>query len=97
MAASIEIPLAVKLSPYYSSLSHFAARALDAGAAGLVLFNRFYAPDIDLTRLAVQPKVNLSDSAELRLPLRWLGILRAQPPPPRPRWRRRRASRTLRT
>ena len=81
VAASIEIPLAVKLSPYYSSLSHFAARALDAGAAGLVLFNRFYAPDIDLTRLAVQPKVNLSDSAELRLPLRWLGILRAQLPP----------------
>lgn len=80
MASSVDVPLAVKLSPYYSSVAHFAARAIEAGAAGLVLFNRFYAPDLDLDALAVAPRLNLSDSAELRLPLRWIGILRAQLP-----------------
>ncbi len=78
--ASISVPLAVKLSPFYSSLSHFAAAAVERGADGLVLFNRFYAPDIDLSTLDVVAKVDLSSSADLRLPLRWLGILRAQLP-----------------
>lgn len=80
VASSVDVPLAVKLSPYYSSVAHFAARAIEAGAAGLVLFNRFYAPDLDLDALAVAPRLNLSDPAELRLPLRWIGILRAQLP-----------------
>lgn len=76
----ISVPLTVKLSPYYSSLSNFAAHAVAAGADGLVLFNRFYAPDIDLGNLKVTPTVELSTSVELRLPLRWLGILRGQLP-----------------
>jgi dihydroorotate dehydrogenase (fumarate) len=78
--SSISVPLAVKLSPFYSSLAHFAAAAIGRGADGLVLFNRFYAPDIDLSVLDVVPRVDLSSSADLRLPLRWLGILRAQLP-----------------
>ena len=74
------MPLTVKLSPFFSSFSHFAAAAVDAGADGLVLFNRFYAPDIDLGTLGVVPTVELSTPAELRLPLRWMGILRSQLP-----------------
>ncbi|MDQ1295611.1 MAG: hypothetical protein QG608_3496 [Actinomycetota bacterium] len=77
---AVNVPLALKLSPYFSSLPHFAARAVHAGVDGLVLFNRFYAPDLDLHTLAVRPRVELSTSAELRLPLRWLGILRPQLP-----------------
>lgn len=72
---AVTIPLAVKLSPYYSSLAHFAGRLVDAGADGLVLFNRFYQPDLDLETLAVVPRVELSHPWELRLPLRWLAIL----------------------
>lgn len=72
----IEIPLAVKLSPYYSSMANFALRLVDAGADGLVLFNRFYQPDIDLDLLDVVPKLELSHPWELRLPLRWIAILR---------------------
>jgi len=75
---AVDVPLAVKLSPFFSSFSHFAARVVEAGADGLVLFNRFYAPDLDLETLEVKPKVALSWPAELRLPLRWLGILRSQ-------------------
>jgi dihydroorotate dehydrogenase (fumarate) len=78
--AAVRVPLAVKLSPYFSSLSHFAAALVGEGVDGLVLFNRFYAPDLDLDTLAVQPKLELSHSPELRLPLRWLGILRPQLP-----------------
>jgi dihydroorotate dehydrogenase (fumarate) len=74
--AAIEVPLAVKLSPYFSSPAHFARRVVDAGADGLVLFNRFYQPDIDLERLDVVPRVELSSPWELRLPLRWIAILR---------------------
>ncbi len=77
---SVGIPLAVKLSPFFSSFSHFARQVADNGADGLVLFNRFYAPDLDLDTLEVKPKVALSSSAELRMPLRWLGILRTQLP-----------------
>jgi len=72
---AISIPLAVKLSPYYSSLANFVARLADAGADGFVLFNRFYQPDLDLETLDVVPRVELSHPTELRLPLRWLAIL----------------------
>ncbi len=77
---SVGVPLAVKLSPFYSSLSHFAMQVIDNGADGLVLFNRFYAPDLDLDTLEVTPRVALSSPVELRMPLRWLGILRNQLP-----------------
>jgi dihydroorotate dehydrogenase (fumarate) len=76
--AAVTIPLAVKLSPYYSALANFAAGAVAAGASGLVLFNRFYQPDLDLESLDIMNKVSLSTSAELRLPLRWIAILRPQ-------------------
>lgn len=73
--ASISIPLAVKLSPYLTSLPNMAKRISAAGAAGLVLFNRFYQPDIDLENLEVLHNLELSTSSELRLPLRWISIL----------------------
>jgi dihydroorotate dehydrogenase (fumarate) len=76
--AAITIPLAVKLSPYYSAIANFAARAREHGADGLVLFNRFYQPDLDLDTLGVVHRVELSRPWELRLPLRWIGILRPQ-------------------
>ena len=72
------IPLSVKLSPYYSAMANFASRAVGAGAAGLVLFNRFYQPDLDLETFDVVPRVELSHQWELRLPLRWIAILRPQ-------------------
>ncbi len=71
----LNIPLAVKLSPYYSALPAFAKRLCNAGADGLVLFNRFYQPDIDIETLEVEPTLVLSDSYDLRLPLRWVAIL----------------------
>ncbi len=73
--ASISIPLAVKLSPYLTSLPNMAKRLSEAGADGLVLFNRFYQPDIDLENLDVLHNLDLSTSSELRLPLRWISIL----------------------
>jgi dihydroorotate dehydrogenase (fumarate) len=73
--SNIKIPLAVKLSPFYASLPHFAKRLADAGADGLVLFNRFYQPDFDLDTLEIVPSLDLSTSSELRLPLRWISIL----------------------
>jgi dihydroorotate dehydrogenase (fumarate) len=76
--AAVSIPLAVKLSPYYSALANFAAGAVKAGADGLVLFNRFYQPDLDLESLEIVNKVALSQSSELRLPMRWIAILRPQ-------------------
>jgi dihydroorotate dehydrogenase (fumarate) len=76
--AAVPLPLAVKLSPFYTALANFAARVVEAGANGLVLFNRFYQPDIDLDELAVVPRVSLSHSSELRLPMRWTAILRPQ-------------------
>ncbi len=76
--ASITIPLAVKLSPYYSAFADFAAAARAAGADGLVLFNRFYQPDLDLDSLDVVPRLELSQAWELRLPVRWIAILRPQ-------------------
>jgi len=72
---SIAIPIAVKLSPFYSSLPHLAAQIDRIGADGLVLFNRFYQPDIDPLTLETVPQLHLSDSSELLLRLRWLAIL----------------------
>ena len=72
---SIAIPLAVKLSPFYSSVPHLAAQLDQIGADGLILFNRFYQPDIDPMRLETVPQLHLSDSSELLLRLRWLAIL----------------------
>jgi dihydroorotate dehydrogenase (fumarate) len=76
--AAVRIPVAVKLSPYYSALAGFAGRAAAAGASGLVLFNRFYQPDLDLESFDVVNRVELSRPSELRLPLRWIAILRPQ-------------------
>jgi dihydroorotate dehydrogenase (fumarate) len=74
--ASVRVPLAVKLSPYYSSMANVARRAIEAGADGLVLFNRFYQPDLDLEAFDVVARLELSQPWELRLPLRWIAILR---------------------
>lgn len=71
----VSIPVAMKLSPYFSSTAYMARRLCDAGAKGLVLFNRFYQPDLDIENLEVVPHLVLSDSDELRLPLRWVAIL----------------------
>ncbi|RPH88045.1 MAG: dihydroorotate dehydrogenase-like protein [Deltaproteobacteria bacterium] len=73
--SNISIPVAVKLSPFFSSLARFAKELDNDGADGLVLFNRFYQPDLDLEKLEVVPGVVLSSSADLRLPLRWIAIL----------------------
>jgi dihydroorotate dehydrogenase (fumarate) len=75
---SVSVPLAVKLSPYFSSLPNLARRLVEAGADGLVLFNRFFQPDIALETLEISPRLTLSSSAELRLPLRWIAVLRPQ-------------------
>lgn len=72
---NIGIPLAVKLSPFFSSLSHFVQELEVLGVDGVVLFNRFYQPDIDTEKLEVTPHLELSHSSELRLRLRWLAIL----------------------
>ncbi len=72
---SVSIPVALKLSPFFSSLAHFARRVDECGVDGLVLFNRFYQPDIDLEELEVIPDLVLSAPHELRLPLRWIAIL----------------------
>ncbi len=73
--SSIKIPMAIKLAPFFTALPNFASRLVDAGANGLVLFNRFYQPDLDLENLEVVPNLVLSNSDELRLPLRWIAIL----------------------
>jgi dihydroorotate dehydrogenase (fumarate) len=72
---SIQIPVAVKLSPNLTAIPNVAKRLTNAGAKGLVLFNRFYQPDIDLETLEVVPNLVLSSSKSLRLPLRWIAIL----------------------
>jgi dihydroorotate dehydrogenase (fumarate) len=73
--ARVKLPIAVKLSPFFTSLPNMAKRFVDAGANALVLFNRFYQPDFDLEELEVVPNLVLSTSHELRLPLRWIAIL----------------------
>jgi len=75
---SVSIPVAVKLSPFWSNLADLAGRLESAGADGLVLFNRFYQPDIDVERLQVRRTLTLSSSAELPLRLRWTALLSAQ-------------------
>jgi len=74
----IEIPLAVKLSPFFTALPNFIDRLADAGADGVVLFNRFYQPDLDLDELDVVSALTLSRPEELRLPLRWIALLSGQ-------------------
>jgi dihydroorotate dehydrogenase (fumarate) len=76
VAEEVSIPVAVKISPYYTSVAAFAVRLQEAGARGIVMFNRFYLPDLNLETLDVEPRISLSTQAELRLPLRWIGILR---------------------
>lgn len=73
--SQVTIPLAVKLSPFFSSVANLAARLDEAGADGLVLFNRFYQPDFDIDNLDVVPRLRLSDSSELLLRLHWLSLL----------------------
>jgi dihydroorotate dehydrogenase (fumarate) len=75
---TIDIPLSVKLGPFFSSLPNFARRLVDAGADGLVLFNRFFQPDLDVERMMIDPQMELSRRTENRLPMRWIGILDAQ-------------------
>jgi dihydroorotate dehydrogenase (fumarate) len=76
--ARVRIPVAVKLSPYHTALPHFAGQLEQAGAQGLVLFNRFYQPDLDLETLGLRRALRLSDSSELLVRLRWLALLSAQ-------------------
>lgn len=73
--AAVSIPVAIKLSPYFSNIANMAYKLTEAGAKGLVLFNRFYQPDLDLDNLEVTPNLKLSSSVEMRLPLRWIAIL----------------------
>lgn len=75
---NVSIPIAVKLSPYFSNMANMAKQLVDAGANGLVLFNRFYQPDIDLEMLEPVPNIILSTPFALRLPLRWIALLYGQ-------------------
>ena len=72
---AVTIPVAIKLSPFFSSVANMSKRLVHHGADGLVLFNRFYQPDLDIERLEVTPRLVLSNPNELRLPLRWVAIL----------------------
>jgi dihydroorotate dehydrogenase (fumarate) len=72
---SVAMPVSIKLTPYLSSMGHFAAMLVEQGAAGLVLFNRMLQPDIDLLRMSVVDTLELSDPVEMRLPLLWIAIL----------------------
>ena len=74
--SKVKIPVAVKISPFFSATGNMIKRLADAGADGLVLFNRFYQPDIDLEALEVLPDLELSTTHEMRLPLRWIAIAR---------------------
>jgi dihydroorotate dehydrogenase (fumarate) len=75
---SISIPLAVKVGPYFSAMANMGVRLTEAGADGLVLFNRFFQPDIDLDTLETHPQLHLSSPSELLVPLRWIAILRGK-------------------
>jgi dihydroorotate dehydrogenase (fumarate) len=72
---AVKIPVAIKLNPFFSSFAHMAHRLDEAGADGLVLFNRFYQPDFDLETLEVEPRLELSGPSEIRLPLLWIAVL----------------------
>ena len=73
--SSVSVPVAIKLSPFFSSTANMAKRLVEEGANGLVFFNRFYQPDLNLETLEVAPRLVLSNPDELRLPLRWVAIL----------------------
>ncbi len=73
--SAVEVPVAVKLSPFFSAMGEMASKFVDAGADGLVLFNRFYQPDFDLEQLEVVPDLELSSPSEIRLPLLWIAVL----------------------
>ena len=75
---AIKIPVAIKVGPYFSAFANMAGKLDKAGADALVLFNRFYQPDIDLNTLEVEPNLHLSSSHEMRLPLRWIAVLYGQ-------------------
>jgi len=72
---NVTIPVAVKIGPYFSAIANMARRLDQAGADALVLFNRFYQPDIDLEKLVIAPNLLFSTPQEMRLPLRWMAIL----------------------
>lgn len=76
--ARLRIPFALKLNPFFTSLPNMASRAVTAGVSGLVLFNRFYQPDLEVEKLRVRSNLDLSTSRDLRLPLRWVAILYGQ-------------------
>ena len=78
VAGQVKVPVAVKVAPYFSAMANMASRLAQAGASGLVLFNRFLQPDIELEELQVTPHLVLSTSDELRLALRWIAILRGR-------------------
>ncbi len=78
--STVSIPVAVKLSPYFSNMANMAKQLTDAGANGLTLFNRFYQPDIDVDELEVRPHVLLSTPQDMRLPMRWIAILYGRVP-----------------
>lgn len=77
---TVRIPIAMKLNPYFSSIGNMSKRLCDAGANSLVLFNRFYQPDFEISELKVLPNLNLSVPAEIRLPLLWIAVLYGQIP-----------------
>jgi len=78
VTSSLDIPVAVKLSPYFSAIANVSKRLVGSGAKGLVLFNRFYQPDFDIENLTIVPSLDLSTSSELRLRLRWIALLTGQ-------------------
>lgn len=75
VSSAVSVPITVKLSPYFSSTGHMARRLVEAGAQGLVLFNRFYQPDFDVEGRVVQSRLDLSQPSEIRLPLLWISVL----------------------
>ena len=75
MKSAVNIPVAVKLSPFFSNMAHMARRLEQAGADGLVLFNRFLQPELDLDTLALRPTLGLSEQNELLLRLRWIRLI----------------------
>lgn len=75
VTSAVKIPVAVKIGPYFSSPGNMALKLIEAGAKGLVLFNRFYQPDIDPLKLSIETSLDLSHSYEMRLPLLWIGVL----------------------
>jgi len=76
--SSVDIPVAVKLSPFFSSVGHFAQRLDKVGVDGLVLFNRFFQPDFNLDTLQVEPRAHLGSAEEIRVPLLWIAVLHGQ-------------------